>query len=59
MSCEMILFLFFCAALVLAFIYGWFNGARWCKDTIERKCNVKIEAHFVITPKEPHKEAEQ
>ena len=47
----MIYFLFFCAALVLAFIYGWFHGARWCKKSIEHSCNVTIETPFVITPK--------
>ena len=46
-------FLFLCAVLVLAYIYGWYHGAKWCKNTIERECNVTIEAPFVITPKEP------
>ena len=49
----MIYFLFFCAAIVLAYSYGWHHGARWCKDTIERKCNVTIDDPIVITPKEP------
>lgn len=46
-------FLFLCAVLVLAYIYGWYHGVKWCKNTIERECNVTIEAPFVITPKEP------
>lgn len=38
---------------MLAFLWGMYEGAKWCKNTIERECNVKITSSFTITPKEP------
>ena len=55
----MIYFLFFCASLVLAFLYGWYHGVQWCKNAIERECNVTIEAPFIITKKDPTQEEDQ
>lgn len=48
----MIYFLLFCAGIALAYSYGWHHGARWLKNTIERKCNVTIDGTIIITSKE-------
>lgn len=48
----MIYFLLFCAGIALAYSYGWYHGARWLKNTIERKCNVVIDDTIIITSKE-------
>lgn len=48
-------FLIWSAIAILAYIYGWYHGANWCKHFIERKANVKIidTSTVTIVPKEP------
>lgn len=40
-------------ALIFVYFYGWYHGAKWMKETIERKAGVRIESDLHIVPAAP------
>lgn len=39
--------------LLFVYLYGWYHGAKWTKETIERKAGVRIESDLRIVPAAP------
>ena len=33
---------------VIVYLYGWYHGVKWAKETIERKAGVRIESDLRI-----------
>lgn len=39
--------------LLFVYLYGWYHGVKWAKETIERKAGVRIESDLRIVPDAP------